>query len=299
MHRSGTSMLSRLLKELGVFMGADCARGTAESIFFRKLNIALLDQLGATWHQPGSAATQLSDPLVVERLSRSAVRRCRACSMLGYRGVENAIRDRRLAIESTCWGWKDPRNSLTLPVWMSVFPQARIVHIVRNGVDVAGSLIARDRRLHSSHWSAIRRRAVAQLIPWRRTDFMRSAFRDVGEAFDLWMQYLAAIEQHRMCVPGGQWLEIRYEDLLDQSVPTLTAICKYAGLDQSGDDIARVGSTVRNERRFALLQNAELSAFYETVATDRFMQRHGYDDLCAGSIANGHHSATASSGAAA
>jgi hypothetical protein len=44
------------------------------------------------------------------------------------------------------WGWKDPRNSITLPVWLKLFPDARVIHIVRNGVDVAESLYRRQQR---------------------------------------------------------------------------------------------------------------------------------------------------------
>ncbi len=30
------------------------------------------------------------------------------------------------------WGWKDPRNTFTLPMWLSIFPKARVLHVLRN-----------------------------------------------------------------------------------------------------------------------------------------------------------------------
>ena len=42
------------------------------------------------------------------------------------------------------WGWKDPRTTITFPIWLQVFPKAKILHILRNGVDVAISIYRRS-----------------------------------------------------------------------------------------------------------------------------------------------------------
>ena len=44
---------------------------------------------------------------------------------------------------SGLWGFKDPRNSLTLPFWQRILPPMRYVICLRNPVDVAASLKAR------------------------------------------------------------------------------------------------------------------------------------------------------------
>ena len=41
------------------------------------------------------------------------------------------------------WGWKDPRNSLTLPFWKRLIPDLKIVICLRNPVDVHRSLAHR------------------------------------------------------------------------------------------------------------------------------------------------------------
>jgi hypothetical protein len=41
------------------------------------------------------------------------------------------------------WGWKDPRSTFTLPLWLCLFPNAKIINIKRHGVDVAQSLRVR------------------------------------------------------------------------------------------------------------------------------------------------------------
>jgi hypothetical protein len=42
------------------------------------------------------------------------------------------------------WAWKDPRTSLTLPFWLPLLPDVRIVVCVREPLAVAHSLEARD-----------------------------------------------------------------------------------------------------------------------------------------------------------
>ena len=42
------------------------------------------------------------------------------------------------------WGWKDPRNSLTLPFWMRLIPDLKVVICLRNPLEVAQSLHLRN-----------------------------------------------------------------------------------------------------------------------------------------------------------
>lgn len=41
------------------------------------------------------------------------------------------------------WHWKYPTSALFIDFWMKVYPEAYYVHIVRNPLDVAGSLMTR------------------------------------------------------------------------------------------------------------------------------------------------------------
>ena len=70
-------------------------------------------------------------------------------------------------------GMEDSRSTLTLPVWLSIFPEARVIHIVRNGIDVGMSLQRREpRRLFS-------RRDAEPMIPPLFT-----------RGYRLWSEYL-------------------------------------------------------------------------------------------------------------
>jgi hypothetical protein len=45
---------------------------------------------------------------------------------------------------SGVWGWKDPRNSITIQFWKSLLPDLRVVVCVRNPLEVAASLQKRN-----------------------------------------------------------------------------------------------------------------------------------------------------------
>lgn len=48
MHRTGTKIITEMLEELGIFMGADKEQNN-ESLFFIQLNDWLLKQSSASW----------------------------------------------------------------------------------------------------------------------------------------------------------------------------------------------------------------------------------------------------------
>src|SRR5207237_264153 len=48
------------------------------------------------------------------------------------------------------WGWKDPRTSLTIPLWLELVPDLRVVVCLRNPLDVALSLRKRGMFSYSS-----------------------------------------------------------------------------------------------------------------------------------------------------
>jgi hypothetical protein len=154
MHRSGTSMVARILSECGVYLGEadellppaeDNVKGHFEHRQFVQLNDEVLATLGGAW--------DVVPP-------RYAVWRKRRLGPLRERAVALAERMRPHAP----WGWKDPRTSLTLPFWLDVVPDLRLVVCVRDVVAVAHSLLVRD---HSSElfgmrlWAAYNRRALA------------------------------------------------------------------------------------------------------------------------------------------
>ena len=132
MHRSGTSLLTRLASLLGVSLGPEehlmeptkfNPKGFWEHKFIVDLNDELLAALGGSWRQP----PHLPDGW--ERASELEPLRDKARALLeqDFAGVP-------------VWGWKDPRTCLTLPFWRQLLPPIRCVLCLRNPADIAHSL---------------------------------------------------------------------------------------------------------------------------------------------------------------
>jgi GT2 family glycosyltransferase len=133
-HRSGTSMLTRLLHGCGLYLGpkdalmppqADNPDGFWEHLGFVALNDELLNALGGAWDLPPKSSENLSD----ERLDLLRIK-----ARLLIEGFHSA----------QIWGWKDPRNSLTLPFWEDLQPGLKTLIIVRNPLEVAYSMRKRN-----------------------------------------------------------------------------------------------------------------------------------------------------------
>lgn len=134
MHRSGTSMLSGLLSASGIFMGNDLT-SDKESRFFQQINRELFRQNHFSWINPGVPAV-------------TAENRFHKTGMLVHyvRARSHPLQFLKL-VTGNKWGWKDPRNTFTLDYWLRIFPAAKVIHIYRNGMDVALSLYYRNIRL--------------------------------------------------------------------------------------------------------------------------------------------------------
>src|SRR5438128_588934 len=145
MHRSGTSLLARLLEAAGVCMGYRKHVNFYESVCFLHANRWLLENLGASWRSLDYLPSH-------DEISRTHARwmAARLRVSLSPLAMAGHFGPRLLAVLSgrdVRWGWKDPRNSLLLPVWREVFPEAIVVHIYRDGRNVALSLLNRDEKL--------------------------------------------------------------------------------------------------------------------------------------------------------
>ncbi|MEK6282030.1 MAG: sulfotransferase [Acidobacteriota bacterium] len=135
MHRSGTSMVSRLLNLCGLYLGPDSElvlpasdnpEGFWENVHFVELNERILAQFDAGWDLPPTFSKDWeSRPEIIPLLTEAA-----------------DLIHRFSAHEP--WCWKDPRNSLTLPFWTRLIPDLKVVICLRNPLEVAQSLHLRN-----------------------------------------------------------------------------------------------------------------------------------------------------------
>ena len=135
-HRSGTSLVSRMLNLLGVHLGPphavagtgeDNPKGHWEHHALALLNDEILARFGGRWDEPPAF------PLSWQRDPRLGDLREKARQLL----TED------FATESL-WGWKDPRTCLTLPFWQDLIGPMRYVLCIRNPSAVLASLRRRN-----------------------------------------------------------------------------------------------------------------------------------------------------------
>lgn len=269
MHRSGTRLLVEILDRLGVFMGAD-RQADSESVSFMLINEGILHQCGAFWSEPMAAHFVLAQPGAPEHYAASA-REALTARLEQYVGpsgwhLESAAK------EWQAFGWKDPRNTFTLPVWKQVFPNLRTIHILRHGVDVAASLARR-------HAAALRA-ATGESVPSALTVIQDHALGvlssrrgwTLAEALTMWEQYVEKARQES-AVLGERALEVRYEELLVQPervIPALATFCRIPAPAQHRGLL----DGLEPGRAFAFRGDPELVAFAGSVR--EVLARYGY-----------------------
>lgn len=271
MHRSGTRLLDDILSMLGVFMGAD-RQADGESITFLTINEEIFHQCGTFWNEPVPVHFVLSDPELLVRAADVA-REALDLRIVNYNG-QSGVRIDLTSDESVPFGWKDPRNTFTLPVWKHIFPDLKVIHVLRHGVDVAASLARR-------HGAALKE-AVNELVPPALTVIkdqglgVLSSRRgwELTEAMTMWEQYVekAALEVRAM---ADRALEIRFEDLVLSPDKFVARIAGFCGVRVPADEQYKAVSTrIERDRAFAFRSNSSLREFAE--ASRAVLIRHGY-----------------------
>lgn len=158
MHRSGTSSFAKQLHESGtVYMGKefispapDNPKGFYEDRLFKEMNEKILKRAGGNWRKVPPYdeimyVGQLMQPQMME--------------------VYQEARENARKAGAKAWGWKDPRNCLTLDAWKYAGQIDQIIVVKRHSVDVIKSLIKRNGMTTSEAcelWETYRKR-IAQL----------------------------------------------------------------------------------------------------------------------------------------
>ena len=197
MHRSGTSLVSRVLNVLGVYLGpqeqlmrpsTDNPTGHWESRPIKEINDEILSLLGGSWQEPPSlgAGWERSPELAGPR------HRAREVIEADFSGTE-------------LWGFKDPRNSLTLPFWQRILDPMRYVICLRNPLDVAASAGASNRG--------------EDTVPFE-------------QGVELWLTYVRGA---LAATAGHPRHFVFYEDLMTDPEPVVRELARFIGRESSSD----------------------------------------------------------------
>lgn len=140
-HGGGTSLVSAILRDLGVNMGTDFMGDvkdypTWEDKDFTRLNMRMLHMAGGRWNHPPE--------------------RHRIMDLKSNQSLIDEIK-RLVAVKSKNdrWGFKDPRLPLTIPLyhpWLPTLPRYIVIKRDRNAI--AESIISRGGKTTIARWMA-------------------------------------------------------------------------------------------------------------------------------------------------
>src|SRR6266496_1635966 len=195
MGRSGTSLLTRVSNLIGLYLGPERyllqpnggnPTGYWENSEIVHINNAILAKYGGSWDEPPIFPTGWESTPSLNQL------RQRARTLL-----HDTYSDAKL------WGWKDPRNCLTLPFWQQLLPEMRYIICLRNPVDVAQSLE------HLFGFS-------------------------VEKSSNLWLTYVSSALADS---DGQARLKIFYEDLMDDWQTELPRLAHFLGKPEQAERV--------------------------------------------------------------
>jgi len=265
MHRSGTSMVCRMLEDLGLFVGAKKDPNN-EALFFLRLNDWLLNSLGGRWDYPQPFLSILEQIPVHDFFVNYLQLTVSSPRILPYLGWKRYLRCRSLYHLDIPWGWKDPRNTFTLPLWLSVFPNAKVIHVLRHGVDVANSLMARQQNfnevLQAAKTRYLRLRWTYLFRPMRRGFGMFYRPYSLEDGFALWEEYVSQARAILEKYPGPT-LEVKFEDILEAPCETFRKLVAFCELPASPSKVASISAKVIKKRAYAYQEVPNLRVFAE------------------------------------
>ncbi len=110
-------------------------------------------------------------------------------------------------------GWKDPRNSLTLPFWQRIVPELQVVVCVRHPLEAASSI----------------RKAVVR-------SGVDAPVRGLEYGLELWRQYQ---ERIRGAVEPGRYIVTHYESWFRDPRAEIERIATWVGLRPGSEELER------------------------------------------------------------
>ncbi len=227
-HRSGTTATARALELLGLQIGQhlDSHR---ESRPLQKLHEDYLQRVGAAWYNPQPFLKWIGTAEGKQDCSsylRTNVRRDFA-RIFGYRRNPKGLWLQMRLNFGARWGWKEPRTTLFAPAWLEIFPEARIVHVVRDAEAAASSIRERELKFQAAG------------------DPPTPNLADLNYCTQLVQTYLAAGEQ---LADSPNYQRLQFEELQADPPAMLERLGNFCDLRVARRDLSAAAASIRPAR---------------------------------------------------
>lgn len=300
MHRSGTSMIARMLKEMGLFIGWELENHD-EAVFFLKRNDMILKSSNCGWDNPLPVKNLLGHEKMRKRVALQLWKDMNSIQAFSFLGPKKYLKYKSICNLDIPWGWKDPRSSVLLPIWLDIFPDAKIVNVYRNGVDSAESLYVRENQrighlLGGKDSTSVRtgrqvsilkdtgpllysvqiiRQFLKRLGVFYKYDRLRVNGSISREgAFKIWETYIGLLSG--FIKNKKNVLNIKYEYFLNKPDTGLKSLSDFCGLQTDSETISKLAATVNKNKAYAFLNDDELTLFYHKHKETQHMKNLGY-----------------------
>lgn len=181
---------------------------------------------------------------------------------------------------------KTPHNVMRIPYLETLCPDAKYIHILRDGYDVATSieklaitnkykLIGREDYnqwwgISDSKWKALKADGIKAGY---YTDEVASIADNFGKAAYEWLVSIGEAEKNKQRL-GDRLLEIRYQDLVGNTEHTLSEIANFLNVSTDDDWLITSKESINSVERYSETERA----LPEKMARDfnRFQEKYGF-----------------------
>jgi Sulfotransferase family len=209
---SGSRLLAQMLKRLGVFMGSNLNE-SEDSLDLFDLVRYIVER-----HAPDFSNLF-----------------CHGDVSLPYRAEAALIAHLADRPAGQRWGWKLPETGHVLPVMSRLFPEARCIHLVRDGRDVAFSPFLAPK---AAFWRKIYFNDD-RIGSWRGHAMSQRAYRAHGHVFNAarWVNSVTLGRAHGAML-GERYMEVRYEALVADPAGELARLSGFLGVEPPSPTLA-------------------------------------------------------------
>jgi len=166
-----------------------------EAMHFLSINQQVMWKGNHDWYKPAVPKVEEWHDIPAQELFREHFR------------LNGKLAQIKQALRGEDWGWKDPRNTFTLDMWLKKFPKAKVIHLVRDKNAVINSLQRRNKI---------------------SGEVQAEELNDLEYCAQLWQSYVDQGQTYAKKL-GDRYLEIKYEDLRQGEEKTIAQLEQFCG----------------------------------------------------------------------